>query len=427
MNFVVELKWRGMLQDAMPGTEEQLQKEMTLAYVGIDPTADSLHIGHLVSVMMLKHLQLCGHKPIALLGGATGMIGDPSGKSQERNLLDLETLRKNQEGIKKQLAKFLNFEDEVPNAAMLVNNYDWMSKYSFLDFIRDIGKHLTVNYMMAKDSVKKRLSGEGEGMSFTEFTYQLVQGYDYLFLYQTYGCKLQMGGSDQWGNITTGTELIRRKTGGEAFALVCPLITKADGGKFGKTEKGNIWLDPEKTSPYQFYQFWLNCSDEDSKKYIRIFTLFNKAEIEQMEAAHDVEPHLRLLQKALAKDLTCRVHSEEEYNAAVAASEILFGKGTAESLAALPEKTFLSVFEGVPQVEINKTIIEEGINIVDFLTDVTQIFPSKGEARRTLKENGVSINKEKISENYTINFSSVLNEKHILVQRGKKNYYIVKM
>jgi len=427
MNFVEELKWRGMLHDIMPGAEEQLQKETTLAYVGIDPTADSLHIGHLVSVMMLKHFQLCGHKPIALLGGATGMIGDPSGKSQERNLLDVETLRKNQEGIKKQLVKFLNFEDNVPNAAMLVNNYDWMHKYSFLDFIRDIGKHLTVNYMMAKDSVKKRLSGEGEGMSFTEFTYQLVQGYDFLFLYQTYGCKLQMGGSDQWGNITTGTELIRRKAGGEAFALTCPLITKSDGGKFGKTEKGNIWLDPEKTSPYQFYQFWLNCSDEDSKKYIRIFTLLRATEIEQIEAAHDEAPHLRLLQKTLAKDVTCRVHSEAEYDAAVAASEILFGKGTATSLAALSEKTFLSVFEGVPQVEINKVIITEGINIVDFLTDVTQIFPTKSEARRTLKENGVSINKEKVTDTYVINLSSVLNEKYILIQRGKKNYYIVKL
>ena len=425
MNFVDELKWRGMMHDATPGTEEQLQKEMTLAYVGIDPTADSLHIGHLVGVMMLKHLQLFGHKPIALLGGATGMIGDPSGKSQERNLLDLETLRKNQEGIKKQLAKFLNFDDTVPNAAMLVNNYDWMCNYSFLDFIRDIGKHITVNYMMAKDSVKKRLSGEGEGMSFTEFTYQLVQGYDYLFLYQTYGCKLQMGGSDQWGNITTGTELIRRKTGGEAFALTCPLITKADGGKFGKTEKGNIWLDPEKTSPYQFYQFWLNCSDEDSKKYIRIFTLFSKAQIEQMEKEHDEAPHLRILQKTLAKDLTCRVHSEEEYNAAINASEILFGKGTTDSLASIPEKTFLSVFEGVPQVDIDKTIVEQGINIVDFLTDTTQIFPSKGEARRTLKENGVSINKEKVSELFVVDVNAVLNGKYILVQRGKKNYYIV--
>jgi len=425
MNFIEELKWRGMLHDAMPGTEEQLQKEMTLAYVGIDPTADSLHIGHLVSIMMLKHLQLCGHKPIALLGGATGMIGDPSGKSQERNLLDVNTLQKNQEGIKKQLAKFLNFEENLPNAAMLVNNYDWMSKFSFLGFIRDIGKHLTVNYMMAKDSVKKRLSGEGEGMSFTEFTYQLVQGYDYLFLYQNYGCKLQMGGSDQWGNITTGTELIRRKAGGEAFAITCPLITKADGGKFGKTEQGNIWLDPEKTSPYQFYQFWLNCSDEDSKRYIRIFTLLRKEEIEQLERKHNEAPHLRLLQKTLAQDLTCCVHSEAEYHAAVSASEILFGKGTAESLSALPEKTFLSVFEGVPQVEIEKNAIAEGVNIIDFLTDLTQIFSSKGEARRTLKENGVSINKEKVSDNHVINHGSLLNEKYILVQRGKKNYYIV--
>ena len=425
MNFVEELKWRGMLHDVMPGTEEQLQKEMTLAYVGIDPTADSLHIGHLVSVMMLKHFQLCEHKPIALLGGATGMIGDPSGKSQERNLLDLKILRKNQEGIKKQLAKFLNFDDKEPNAAMLVNNYDWMSKYSFLDFIRDIGKHLTVNYMMAKDSVKKRLSGEGEGMSFTEFTYQLVQGYDFLFLYQTYGCKLQMGGSDQWGNITTGTELIRRKTGGDAFALVCPLITKADGGKFGKTEKGNIWLDPEKTSPYQFYQFWLNCSDEDSKKYIRIFTLFKKTEIEMLEKEHDQAPHLRILQKALAEDLTIRVHSKKEYDASVAASDILFGKGTAESLAALPEKTFLSVFEGVPQMEIDKSLLNDSINIVDFLTDFTQIFPSKSEARRTLKENGVSINKVKISDTFAVTSNSILNGKYILVQRGKKNYYVV--
>ncbi|MDR2972101.1 MAG: tyrosine--tRNA ligase [Bacteroidales bacterium] len=427
MNFVEELRWRGMLHDAMPGTEEQLQKELTSAYVGIDPTADSLHIGHLVSVMMLKHFQLCGHKPIALLGGATGMIGDPSGKSQERNLLDVDTLRKNQEGIKKQLAKFLDFNDNVSNAALLVNNYDWMSEYSFLDFIRDIGKHITVNYMMAKDSVKKRLTGEGEGMSFTEFTYQLVQGYDFLFLFQTYGCKLQMGGSDQWGNITTGTELIRRKAGGEAFALTCPLITKADGGKFGKTEQGNIWLDPEKTSPYQFYQFWINCSDEDSKKYIRIFTLFTKKEIEQMEKEHEEAPHLRILQKELAKEITCRVHSEAEYETAVAASEILFGKGTAQSLTALPEKTFLSVFEGVPQVEIDKTIVEKGIPIVDFLTDVTQIFPSKGEARRTLKENGVSINKEKISDNYIVCSASILNEKYILVQRGKKSYYIVRV
>lgn len=425
MNFVEELKWRGMLHDVMPGTEAQLQKEMTAAYVGIDPTADSLHIGHLVSVMMLYHFQRCGHKPIALLGGATGMIGDPSGKSQERNLLDLETLRHNQEAIKKQLSRFLNFEDQKPNSALLVNNYDWMSQFSFLDFIRDIGKHLTVNYMMAKDSVKKRLSGEGEGMSFTEFTYQLVQGYDFLYLYQNHQCKLQMGGSDQWGNITTGTELIRRKANGEAFALTCPLITKADGGKFGKTEKGNIWLDPSKTSPYSFYQFWLNCSDDDSKKYIRIFTLFNKEEIEAMEQEHDAAPHLRVLQKALAKDLTIRVHSEEEYNAALNASEILFGKGTAESLAALPEITFLSVFEGVPQFDVTPTDCESNISIVDFLTEKAPVFPSKGEIRRTLKENGLSINKQKVDENYMVTTSSLLNQKYILVQKGKKNYYII--
>lgn len=425
MNFVEELKWRGMLHDVMPGTEAQLQKEMTAAYVGIDPTADSLHIGHLVSVMMLYHFQRCGHKPIALLGGATGMIGDPSGKSQERNLLDLETLRHNQEAIKKQLSKFLNFEDQKPNSALLVNNYDWMSQFSFLDFIRDIGKHLTVNYMMAKDSVKKRLSGDGEGMSFTEFTYQLVQGYDFLFLYQNHQCKLQMGGSDQWGNITTGTELIRRKANGEAFALTCPLITKADGGKFGKTEKGNIWLDPAKTSPYTFYQFWLNCSDDDSKKYIRIFTLFNKEEIEAMEQEHDAAPHLRVLQKALAKDLTIRVHSEEEYNAALNASEILFGKGTAESLAALPEQTFLSVFEGVPQFEVTATDCESNISIVDFLTEKAPVFASKGEIRRTLKENALSINKQKVDENYIVTTASLLNQKYILVQKGKKNYYII--
>ena len=425
MNFVEELKWRGMLHDVMPGTEEQLKKEMTTAYVGIDPTADSLHIGHLVSVMMLYHFQRCGHKPIALLGGATGMIGDPSGKSQERNLLDLETLRYNQEAIKKQLSKFLNFEDQKPNSALLVNNYDWMSQFSFLDFIRDIGKHLTVNYMMAKDSVKKRLSGEGEGMSFTEFTYQLVQGYDFLYLYQNHQCKLQMGGSDQWGNITTGTELIRRKANGEAFALTCPLITKADGGKFGKTEKGNIWLDPAKTSPYTFYQFWLNCSDDDSKKYIRIFTLFNKEEIEAMEQEHDAAPHLRVLQKALAKDLTIRVHSDEEYNAALNASEILFGKGTAESLASLPEQTFLSVFEGVPQFDVTLSDCESNISIVDFLTEKAPVFASKGEIRRMLKENGLSINKQKVDENYIVSEASLLNQKYILVQKGKKNYYII--
>lgn len=427
MNFIEELKWRGMIHDMMPGTEEQLQKEMTTAYVGIDPTADSLHIGHLVGVMMLKHLQECGHRPIVLLGGATGMIGDPSGKSQERNLLDEETLRHNQTCIKKQLSKFLDFESKAPNAAILVNNYDWMSKFSFLEFIRDIGKHITVNYMMAKDSVKKRFNGEGDGMSFTEFSYQLVQGYDFLFLNQNYNCKLQMGGSDQWGNITTGTELIRRKANGEAYALTCPLITKADGGKFGKTEKGNIWLDPVKTSPYAFYQFWLNCSDEDSKRYIRIFTTYSKDEIEAMEKEQAAAPHLRTLQKALAKDLTIRVHSQQDYEAALNASEILFGKGTAESLASLSESMFLAVFEGVPQSEIDRGLLENGIPVLDFLTDHSHIFPSKGEARRMLKDNGVSINKTKVTDTYTVNLDSLINGKYILVQKGKKNYYIVKV
>ena len=427
MNFVEELRWRGMLHDIMPGTEELLNKEVVSAYLGIDPTADSLHIGHLVGIMMLSHLQRCGHQPIALLGGATGMIGDPSGKSQERNLLDEETLLHNQECIKKQLSKFLKFDSNEPNRAILVNNYDWMSKFSFLEFIRDIGKHITVNYMMAKDSVKKRFSGEGDGMSFTEFSYQLVQGYDFLYLNQNYNCKLQMGGSDQWGNITTGTELIRRKTGGEAYALTCPLITKADGGKFGKTEKGNVWLDPERTSPYAFYQFWLNCSDEDSKRYIRIFTHFTKEAIEAMEKDHDAEPHNRILQKALAKDLTVRVHSKEDYEAAVNASEILFGKGTAQSLATLPTKLFLSVFEGVPQFDLPASIIENGCGVVDFLAEHTQIFASKGEARRMLKDNGVSINKTKVKEEFTVSKDNLLNGKYILVQKGKKNYFIVKV
>ncbi|MBO4489148.1 MAG: tyrosine--tRNA ligase [Bacteroidales bacterium] len=425
MDFVEELKWRGMLHNIMPGTQELLNKEVCTAYLGIDPTADSLHIGHLVGIMMLSHFQRCGHRPIALLGGATGMIGDPSGKSQERNLLDEETLKHNQECIKRQLSKFLDFESEGPTAAQLVNNYTWMSKFSFLEFIRDIGKHITVNYMMAKDSVKKRFNGEGDGMSFTEFSYQLVQGYDFLYLFQNYGCKLQLGGSDQWGNITTGTEMIRRIANGEAYALTCPLITKADGGKFGKTEKGNIWLDPERTSPYAFYQFWLNCSDDDSKRYIRIFTHFTKEEIEAMEKEHDAAPHLRILQKALAKDLTIRVHSEEDYNAAVNASEILFGKGTSESLAALPEKLFLSVFEGVPQVEVPKTVIENGCGVVDFLSEHTNIFASKGEARRMLKDNGVSINKNKVKEDLMVTSDLVMNGHYILVQKGKKNYYIV--
>ena len=415
-----------MLHDIMPGTEELFNKEVCSVYLGIDPTADSLHIGHLVGIMMLSHLQRCGHRPIALLGGATGMIGDPSGKSQERNLLDEATLRHNQECIKKQLSKFLDFDSKEPNAALLVNNYDWMSKFSFLEFIRDIGKHLTVNYMMAKDSVKKRFNGEGDGMSFTEFSYQLVQGYDFLHLYQTQNCKVQMGGSDQWGNITTGTELIRRMLNGEAYALTCPLITKADGGKFGKTEKGNVWLDPARTSPYAFYQFWLNCSDDDSKRYIRIFTHFTKEEIEEMERQHDAEPHLRILQKALAKDLTVRVHSQEDYDAAVNASEILFGKGTAENLASLSEEMFLSVFEGVPQFEVPMTVLDETCGVVDFLAKHTQVFNSNGEARRMLKDNGVSINKTKVKEDKTVTKDDLLNGKYVLVQKGKKNYYIVK-
>jgi len=423
MSFVEELRWRGMIHDVTPGTAEQLEKEMTTAYVGIDPTADSLHIGHLVSIMMLKHLQLAGHKPLALVGGATGMIGDPSGKSEERNLLSEELLRHNQEGIKKQLLNFLDFDTAKPNHAEIVNNYDWMKGFSFLGFLREVGKHLTVNYMMAKDSVQKRLE---TGLSFTEFTYQLVQGYDFLHLYENKNCKLQMGGSDQWGNILTGTELIRRKTGGEAFALTCPLITKADGGKFGKTEKGNIWLDPEKTSPYAFYQFWLNCSDEDSKKYIRIFTLFTRQEIEALEQEHEQAPHLRALQKALAKELTLRVHGEAEYLQAVQASEILFGKGTTETLRQLDEKTLLGVFEGVPQSEINRTELEAGIGMVDFLSEKTGIFSSKGEVRRMLKDGGVQLNKEKAIEDTIVTPAFLLNNNYILVQKGKKNYFLVK-
>ena len=426
MNFVEELTWRGMVHTIMPGTEEILQKEMISAYVGIDPTADSLHIGHLVGVMMLKHLQRCGHKPIVLVGGATGMIGDPSGKSEERNLLDEPTLRHNQEALKVQLMKLLDFETEAANRAEMVNNYDWMKEFSFLSFIRDVGKHITVNYMMAKDSVKKRLTGEaGDGMSFTEFTYQLVQGYDFLHLYQHNNCKLQMGGSDQWGNITTGSELIRRKTGGEAFALTCPLITKADGGKFGKTESGNVWLDPARTSPYKFYQFWLNTSDADAEKYIRIFTLFGKEEIEAMITEHQLAPHQRLLQKALAKDLTERVHSGADYLAAVEASEILFGKGTAEALHRLDEDTLLSVFEGVPQFEISLDELQQGINIVDLVAEKTAIFPSKGEARRMLKDGGVQINKAKVGEDFIANQINLLSGKYLLAQKGKKNYYLL--
>src|SRR5665648_273301 len=427
MNFVDELEWRGMIHDIMPGTKEQLDKELTAAYVGIDPTADSLHIGHLVSVMMLKHFQIAGHKPIALVGGATGMIGDPSGKSQERNLLDEPTLRHNQECLKKQLAKFLDFESDAPNAAELVNNYDWMKEFSFLSFIRDIGKHITVNYMMSKDSVKKRLdSDSGTGMSFTEFTYQLVQGTDFLHLYQTKNAKLQMGGSDQWGNITTGTELIRRIEGGEAFALTCPLIKKADGTKFGKTESGNVWLDPLRTSPYTFYQFWLNTSDIDAEKYIKIFTILPKETVEQLIEEHHLAPHLRQLQKVLAKEVTCMVHSEADYNLAVEASEILFGKGTEETLRKLDEATFLSVFEGVPQFEIAKTELETGINIIDLLAEKTSVFPSKGEARRTIAGGGVAVNKVKIEgPDEIINLSKLIGDKYLLVQKGKKNYFLL--
>ncbi|MFW6289745.1 MAG: tyrosine--tRNA ligase [Mariniphaga sp.] len=427
MNFVEDLQWRGMLHDIMPGTEEQLKKEQTSAYLGIDPTADSLHIGHLVGVMVLKHFQLSGHKPIALIGGATGMIGDPSGKSEERNLLDEPTLRHNQECIKKQLARFLDFESGASNAAVLVNNYDWMKKISFLEFIRDIGKHITVNYMMAKDSVKKRLGAESkEGMSFTEFTYQLVQGYDFLWLYQQMNCKLQMGGSDQWGNITTGTELIRRKASGEAYALTVPLITKADGTKFGKTEQGNIWLDPDRTSPYQFFQFWLNASDADAGKYIKIFTALNKETIEQLVDQHRQAPHERLLQKRLAQEVTIMVHSKEDYEMAVEASQILFGKGTAEQLKKLDERTFLSVFEGVPQYFVSKAELENGINVVDLLAEKTEVFPSKGELRRTIKGNGLSINKEKISdEALIINNDYLIGGKYILTQKGKKNYSLI--
>jgi tyrosyl-tRNA synthetase len=429
MNFVEELKWRGMIHDMTPGTEEQLQKEMTSAYVGIDPTADSLHIGHLVSVMMLKHFQRAGHRPIALVGGATGMIGDPSLKSAERNLLDEATLRHNQDSIKKQLAKFLDFESDAANAAKLVNNYDWMKEYTFLDFIRDVGKHLTVNYMMAKDSVKKRLSAESNvGMSFTEFSYQLLQGYDYLYLYQHEGCRLQMGGSDQWGNITTGTELIRRTLGPEeeAFALVCPLITKADGGKFGKTESGNVWLDRRYTSPYKFYQFWLNVSDEDAAKYIKIFTALGQEEIASLEKEQTDAPHLRPLQKRLAQEATVMVHSEEDYKAAVEASNILFGNATSDTLKKIDEETLLSVFEGVPQFEISRDEWSEGIKAIDLFTDKAAVFPSKGEMRKLVQSGGVSINKEKLTAyDAVITIDYLLNGKYLLVQRGKKNYYLL--
>ena len=424
-NFIEELKWRGMLAQVMPGTEELLQKEMVTAYLGTDPTADSLHIGHLCGIMMLRHLQRCGHRPIILVGGATGMIGDPSGKSQERNLLNDETLRHNQECIKKQVAKFLDFESKEPNAAIMVNNYDWMKDFTFLDFAREVGKHITVNYMMAKESVQQRLNGTArDGLSFTEFTYQLLQGYDFLYLYKTKGVKLQLGGADQWGNITTGTEMIRRAVGGEAFALTCPLITKADGGKFGKTEKGNIWLDAARTSPYQFYQFWLNVSDADAERYIKIFTLLDRSVIEEAIAAHRECPERRELQKLLAKEVTIMVHGEQEYLNAVKASGILFGKATADDLRSLDEKTFLEVFDGVPSFNMDRTLLPAGI--LDALAVHTAIFPSKGEARKMIQNNGLSINKEKFTDfGGQLTEGDIIDGKYILVQKGKKDYYII--
>ena len=427
MDFIEELKWRGMIHQMMPGTDEQLKKEMTTAYLGIDPTADSLHIGHLVGVMILKHFQRSGHKPIALVGGATGMIGDPSMKSQERKLLDEETLRHNQEAIKKQLSKFLDFDSDAPNAAEMVNNYDWMKNFSFLDFIRDVGKHITVNYMMAKDSVKKRLSGESQqGMSFTEFSYQLVQGYDFLNLYREKNCKLQLGGSDQWGNITPGTELIRRTLGGEAYALTCPLITKADGGKFGKTESGNVWLDARYTSPYKFYQFWLNVSDADAEKYIKIFTELTREEVEALVASQAADPGQRPLQKRLAEELTVMVHSREDYEAAVEASQILFSNKAGDILRKIDEATLLAVMEGVPRFEVERADIEAGVKIADLLTDKAAVFPSKGELRKMVQGGGVSINKEKITDAYApVSTDMLLNDRYILVQRGKKNYYLL--
>ncbi len=423
-DFIEELKWRGILQDCTPESFDLLNKgEVITGYLGIDPTGDSLHIGHLVSIMMLKHFQLCGHKPIVLLGGATGMIGDPSGKLEERKLLDENTLRHNENCIKKQLMKFLDFESDMPNKALLVNNYDWMSKWTFLDFIRDIGKHITVNYMIAKDSVKKRLE---TGISFTEFSYQLVQAYDYFYLYNNNGCKLQIGGADQWGNITTGIELIRRKCGGEASGITCPLITKSDGKKFGKTEEGNVWLDASKTSPYKFYQFWINCSDEDAAHYIKIFTLLKKEEIEEIIKKHNESPHLRILQKTLAEELTNIVHSKDDTETCVKASNLLFGKNSFENLKELSEDLFLQVFEGVPQFPISSDILEnEGINIIELLSEKAKIFSSKSEAKRVLKDGGVQINKRKVDESIYINTNYLLNNKYILVQIGKKNFYII--
>ena len=425
-NFIEELKWRGMIHDVMPETEEHLLEEMRSAYVGFDPTADSLHIGHLVPIMLLAHYQRCGHKPYALVGGATGMIGDPSGKSDERNLLDEETLAKNVAGVQGQLAKFLDFKSKEANAAVLVNNYDWLKDFTFLEFIRDVGKHITVNYMMSKDSVKKRLSGEAnEGLSFTEFTYQLVQGYDFLHLYKTKDCTMQMGGSDQWGNITTGTEMLRRMAGAKGYGLTCPLITKSDGTKFGKSEGGNVWLSPEYTSPYKFYQYWLNASDEDAENYIKIFTFLDKETIEDLVAEHKEAPHLRGLQKRLAEEVTVTVHGQEEYDKAVQASEILFGKSTSEDLLKLDAKTFLEIFEGVPQATVSKDAIEEGIEIVNLLAQETDFLKSNGEARRDLKANAISVNREKVSEEKVVNTEDLLNDKYILLQKGRRNYFLV--
>ena len=426
-NFIEELRWRGMIQDIMPETEQHLMEGLRAAYVGIDPTADSLHIGHLVGVMMLRHFQNCGHKPYALVGGATGMIGDPSGKSAERNLLTEEVLAHNIKGIQKQLAKFLDFESEAPNRAELVNNYDWMKEFSFLSFIRDIGKHITVNYMMAKDSVKKRFdpNENTDGMSFTEFSYQLLQGYDFLHLYRQKGLTLQMGGSDQWGNITTGTELIRRIAGGKAYALTCPLITKADGTKFGKSEGGNVWLDAEKTSPYKFYQYWINVSDEDAQRYIKIFTMLSREEIEQLISEHQAAPHLRVLQNKLAEELTTLVHGREELQKAQKASQILFGNSTSDDLRQLDAKTFLEVFDGVPQAEVTRADIAAGLDMIAALSAKTGFIASNSEARRALKEKSIAVNKEKVEESYIIGEKDIIGDKFVLLQRGKKNYFVI--
>ena len=426
-NFIAVLKWRGMIHDVMPGAEEHLLEQMRAAYVGFDPTADSLHIGNLVPIMLLAHYQRCGHKPVALVGGATGMIGDPSGKSAERNLLDEATLRHNQEAIKKQLAHFLDFESNQPNAALMVNNYDWMKDFSFLDFIRDVGKHITVNYMMAKDSVKNRISSDSnEGMSFTEFTYQLVQGYDFLHLYQVHKCTIQMGGSDQWGNITTGTELIRRIGNGKGFAITCPLITKSDGSKFGKSEGGNVWLDPKRTSPYKFYQYWLNSSDEDAEKYIKIFTFLEQEEINSLIEMHKEQPHLRQLQKRLAQEITTMVHSVEDCQNAEKAAQILYSKAFKDDIQTLDETTFLDVFEGVPQADVSKAKILEGLDMIAALSAETGFLASNGEARRALKENSIAVNKEKVNEQYTLSATDLINDTYIILNRGKRSTFIIR-